>query len=332
MPDVLTEIEQWFEEVGHDIEVLIFGQGGGGGGGPPPPPPVLTTLTVTPTSTTVAQNGSDIMEVTALDQSGNPMGNVTGTLTEGGTALSGGIFTTNALGKAAVSVNFPTAGNISIGATSGSVTATPVTITVTPSGPPPPQVLTTLQVVQGSGGDVVAGGSLTYTITGLDQNGQPMQTGVPVQLDSNGVPISGASGTTSNGVVAILVTWPTAGTFVVTATSGGVTSSPVTTTVTPQPPPSNVLSVVISGPTTSTNNAYVQYQALVTVQAGTVGTGITSSWYLDGVDVYDGTTGPGPGPANEYTAYWGKGVPTGTHTVQAKVSGVASNTITLVVS
>jgi len=303
---------------------------------PPPTNKVLTSLKLAATSgTQVLVGGTVAFDITALDQAGMPMAGVSGQITEGGTAVSGG-FTTDASGMAAFSLQFPAAGTFQIAASSGGVTSSVVTVTVSTAV----AVLTSL-TLSASAATVAAGGSLTFTVTAKDQNGSSMP-GVSGQITEGGTPVAGGGFTTGTGGVASLsLQFPSQGTFQVGAASGGIASNVVTITVTPPTYTGpTVLTAVLTSVPPDVNgtvnvvaNAYTQFWVLADVAVGQLAQGIPVSWYVDGATVYVPPSGAALTTVNqpsEGTAGFGKGFAAGTHTVYAIVGNLQTRTITVV--
>src|SRR3990172_1839805 len=130
----------------------------------PAPAPVLTTITVTPSTATLAINGTQTFTAAAKDQYSNPFTTTftwSSSNTTVGTVNSTGKFTAHANGTAVIT------------AESGSVNGT-ATVTVITLSPP---VLTTITITP-STASLIIGGTQAFTASTLDQYGNPINATV----------------------------------------------------------------------------------------------------------------------------------------------------------
>ena len=181
----------------------------GGSGGTTPPPPAVASIAVAPASPSVAVGATQQFTATAKDASGNVMSGVSFTWASSATSIA----TVSASGLATAVA----AGTTQITASSGGVTSTADTLTVT--NPP----VTTITVAPASP-TIAAGATQQFTATALDANGKTL----------SGVSFTWASSATSVATVDSTgkATGVGAGATQITATAGGATSTADTLTVT----------------------------------------------------------------------------------------------------
>lgn len=168
----------------------------------PPTPPVVETKTlVLSPSNAVTKPGVPVtFEVTVLDSAGgaplDPQPELSYTLgtDAGGDIIDGLTVTASSSGPRAVIVR----SGAQYGVTSLTVIGDPVALQITPSAP-----------------SIAKGGSLTFTVTGADKWGTPIDGSAAVLTSSVGTDV--ISGQT--------VTFPTASPHTITATLAGVTAS-----------------------------------------------------------------------------------------------------------
>ncbi|MDD5356571.1 MAG: PKD domain-containing protein [Candidatus Pacebacteria bacterium] len=166
--------------------------------------PILTTISVFPSSTLVATNGTKQFTATAKDQFGVALSlqpTFTWSVTGGGTISSTGLFTAGSTSGGPYTVA-ASSGGVS-GTTTLSVIVIPVltTITVSPSNP-----------------TVQPGGTQQFTATGKDQNGSTL-TSQPTFTWS----VSGGGTMSASGLFTASAT--AKGSYTVTATSGSVSGT-----------------------------------------------------------------------------------------------------------
>ncbi len=174
--------------------------------------PVLTTISVSPTSASVAVGGAQQFSATALDQNGVPMTSqpaFTWSVSGGGSIDQTGLFSGTTAG-----------GPYTVTAAGGGIAGT-AQVTVTA---PASQTLTSITVSPASA-SVAAGGTQQFTATGYDQNGSLMSP-QPTFTWS----VSGGGSISSSG---LFTAGSTAGTFTVTASSGGVSGTASVTVTAP---------------------------------------------------------------------------------------------------
>ncbi len=190
------------------LAALIVSCSGGGGDSPmtPPPTPVLTTISLTG-GTTVAVGSTLTLIASPRDQNGNAIA-ATVTWSSGATNVatvtSSGVVTGVAPGSAIIT------------SAAGSVTAnTTITVTAVP-------ILTSITISGGS--TLVAGTALQLTATPKDQNGAAIAATIAWSSGTSAVASVNSSG---------LITGVTAGTAIITASSGTVTATLTVTVAAP---------------------------------------------------------------------------------------------------
>ena len=194
--------------VGVGLAAVMVSCSGGGGDSPttPPPTPVLTTISLSG-GTTVAVGSTLTLIASPRDQNGNAIA-ATVTWSSGATNIA----TVNSSGV----VTGVTPGSAIVTSTAGSVTAnTTITVTAVP-------VLTSIVISGGS--TLVAGTTLQLTATPKDQNGAAIVATIAWSSNASTVASVNSSG---------LITGVTAGTAMITASSGSVTATLTVTVAAP---------------------------------------------------------------------------------------------------
>ncbi|WP_378146329.1 beta strand repeat-containing protein [Cnuibacter sp. UC19_7] len=169
----------------------------------------VATLTLTPTTATVTQDGSVDFTITGADAAGNPVDTTGAVLASniGADTITGTSVTFSGAGTHIVTA---TLDGVSTSASIEVVAGPAATLTITPSA-----------------ATVDQGGTLTFTVTGADSAGNPVDTSTVVLTSS--VDTDVITGTT--------VTFPHASPHTITATLGTLTAT-VTIQVIPAPVPS----------------------------------------------------------------------------------------------
>ena len=255
----------------------------------------VATVTVTAASSSVASGTTDQFTAVAKDSSGNTISGAAFTWTSTTTTVA----TISSTGLATGAL----AGTTQITATSGGVTSSAVTLTVTPGA------LATVTVTAASS-SVASGATDQFTAVGKDSAGNTI----------SGLTFTWASSITAVATISSsgLATGALAGTTQITATSGSITSSAVTLTVTA----GSLAKITVSGASSSVaSGATDQFTAVGTDGAGNTVSGLAFAWTSGTVTV---ATISNTGVATGELA--------GTTQITATSGGVTSNVVTLTVT
>ena len=204
--------------------------------------PVLQTLDLTATSSTAILTGGTVgFSLTALDNNGNPMPNLSVPVLLNGSLSQN--FTTGIDGIAIFSITIPTVGDYSFQAVSGSVSSQTVAVSVTA-----PSTLATIALTS-SATTVAVNGAIIFSGTTTNSSGTAIA--VSGSYEENGSAI-GTWASSSTGAFSNSITFGVAGSFTITAVSGSITSNSISITV--EPAPLVLTAVAFTSPTTSTIN------------------------------------------------------------------------------
>ena len=220
------------------LAALIMSCSGGGGDSPmtPPPTPVLTTISLSG-GTTVTVGSTLTLIASPRDQNGNAIAATvtwSSDATNVATVTSSGVVTGVAPGSAIIT---STAGSV-IAHTTITVTAVPVLTSITISG----------------GSSLVAGTTLQLTATSKDQTGAAIAATVAWSSNTSAIASVNSAG---------LITGVTAGTAIITASSGTVTAPLTVTVVAPV-----LASITIGGSASVVVGQTIQLTASPKDQAG----------------------------------------------------------------
>ena len=283
----------------------------------PPPPPNLASLMLTATtSTAITKGGSVGFTMTAIDNNGNNMPNITAAILQNSSTTTNQ--TTGSNGSVSFSVSFPNIGTYSMLAQAGSISSSVVTVTV--SSIPPPNLASLTLIATGSA-SILTGGSVPFTLTAVDSSGNLM-SGVTIPILQNNASLETVT-TGSNGLVNFSITFNAVGNFVIQAASGSVSSATVAVTV--SSPPSLATIVLSSTATTVPVGGSITFNGIAEDQNGTpIAANGTFNENGSSIGTWTATAG---------TFTVSVSFPnTGTVAITASSGSVTSNTITITVT
>jgi hypothetical protein len=300
-----------------------------------PSPTTPTHFAITTSATSVLAGGTVDVTLTVEDSQNNPLPNYTGTVqlsstdVKGlwnGSALPGNYtFTTADAGVHTLTVTLETAGSQTITAVDQtflgiSANTGPITVTAGPANK--------LIVSVVGGNNATAGNVLSIGIQAWDQYGNPASGNVMLSAGPNADPLSNFpinGKLSSNGYSVFAGVLKTAGTYIITATSGSASAPSQAITIYPADASYFTLtaptSAITGNPINVTATAYDKYGNLTPQYRGTVKLNVTQ-------------TGVSLGNNYTFTSSLGAGTDNGMHTfsVILNKSGSQSISITDVVS
>ncbi len=276
----------------------------------------LGSINFVPTTpTTIAPNGSVTFNLITKDTAGNPIGATLGIYQNG--ALLSNRTTSSIDGTDVFSLVFSGTGSFALQAKAGSVTSQTITVTVAVV-----PMLSSIVLASSGSNTITAGGSVTFTVSPLDQN----LVGIAATgtINIGGSPVSGDNWTSTSTPVTVIVTFPSAGTFNVTAASGAIVSTPpITITVNPITPILTSITLSATSGTTINTGGSASFLATALDQSGNGMAGITVT-VLDNGSQITGLS-PAPTAANGQTTFSVNFPSTGSFGITVSSGSVVSN-------